>query len=71
MAFNLFDIEKTGLLTQDTLKKTLGLCVHKEDESKANEVVKNILAEVDSNGDGSISYDEFRMLMLKTLEKSK
>ena len=71
MAFNLFDIEKTGLLTQDTLKKTLGLCVHKEEESKANEVVKNILAEVDSNGDGSISYDEFRMLMLKTLEKSK
>ena len=66
LAFQYFDTENKGYLTKENLETTFGVS---KENSKENEIIKNILNEVDANGDGSISFKEFKSLMKKTLEK--
>ena len=35
--------------------------------SKQKAIIKNIIAEMDQNGDGEVSYPEFKQLMVKVL----
>ena len=65
LAFNSYDKDGSQLLSVDEIKKALGLIEGNED----NEVIKNIIKEIDLNGDGQISFDEFKQLMLKVVKK--
>jgi len=62
LAFATFDKDDSGTLTYGEIKQALGL-VDNED----NELIKNIIAEMDLNGDGDVSFQEFKELMLKVL----
>jgi len=61
MAFDFFDKDKSGKLSPDEVRAALGIGSNKKD----NELIKEIIAEVDLNNDGLISFDEFKHLMVK------
>ena len=61
-AFDYFDKDHNGFLTPDEIRDVLGL--GEEDES-SKIVVDEIIKDVDLNGDGIISYDEFKLMMVK------
>ena len=65
LAFNSYDKDGSQLLSVDEIKKALGLIEGEED----NDVIKKIIKEIDINGDGQISFDEFKQLMLKVIKK--
>lgn len=61
-AFNLFDRDGGGSISANEIKEVLG--VGKQiDEKVWNEIIK----EVDANGDGEISFLEFKIMMQKLL----
>jgi len=57
-AFRIFDKDHSGSITPSEIKAVL-----QTDSSIPNEVVNAILQQVDANGDGEISLDEFIALM--------
>jgi calcium-dependent protein kinase len=59
-AFDFFDKDHSGSLSPDEVREVLGL---NEDNNSTNKIVENIIKEVDVNGDGLISYDEFKTMM--------
>jgi calcium-dependent protein kinase len=65
-AFELFDIDHSGSITIDEIKKVLG-------NGRKNDVDdaewERILDEADSDGNGEISFDEFKAMMYKILVK--
>lgn len=62
VAFNLFDKDGGGSISANEIKEVLG--VGKSiDEKVWNEIIK----EVDANGDGEISFLEFKIMMQKLL----
>ena len=65
IAFNSFDKDGSQELSADEIKSALGLI---EEETGKN-VINEIIKEIDLNGDGLISFDEFKHLMLKVLQK--
>jgi calcium-dependent protein kinase len=65
MAFDFFDKDKSGKLSPDEVRAALGIGSNKKD----NELIKEIIAEVDLNNDGLISFDEFKHLMVKICSK--
>ena len=62
MAFASFDKDDSGTLTHSEIKAALGLM-----DNEDNELIKNIISEMDLNGDGDVSFSEFKQLMLKVL----
>ena len=60
-AFLMFDKDKTGLIHPDEIKKVLGF----GSEALSPKIMETIMKEVDENGDGEISFDEFCKLMRK------
>ena len=64
LAFDSYDKDGSQLLSMDEIKKALGII-----EGEDNDVIKGIIKEIDLNGDGEISFDEFRQLMLKVVRK--
>lgn len=64
LAFDSYDKDGSQLLSVDEIKKALGII-----EGEDNDVIKGIIKEIDLNGDGEISFDEFRQLMLKVVRK--
>lgn len=54
-AFSYFDLDKTGKISADNLKKGLG----EEDEVLLN----NILSSVDDDANGFIDFEEFKKMM--------
>lgn len=58
--FGMFDEDKSGYITAEEVKGILG-CGKNISEEVWNVIVK----EVDQNGDGKISYEEFKFMMLK------
>jgi len=62
--FHRFDIEECGLISADDLRKVLGNHFEGID-------VKDIIAEVDSSGDGKIDYDEFLAFFHKADEAAE
>ncbi len=63
-AFNMFDKDKSGLITTDELKLVLG-----QDSNISEKVWKQMISNIDENGDGELSYEEFRDMMYKILDK--
>ncbi len=63
MVFNAFDKDNSGNLTHDEIKMALGLI-----ETDDKDLIKNIISEIDVNGDGDISFEEFKELMLKVMQ---
>eukprot|EP00826_Nyctotherus_ovalis_P034980 TRINITY_DN2959_c0_g2_i2.p1 TRINITY_DN2959_c0_g2~~TRINITY_DN2959_c0_g2_i2.p1 ORF type:complete len:239 (+),score=42.85 TRINITY_DN2959_c0_g2_i2:982-1698(+) len=59
-AFDLFDINKSGSISADEIKKVLGL-----GKRFSEDIWKEIIAQVDVNNDGEISYKEFQTMMNK------
>ena len=57
-AFNLFDKDNSGSISADEIKDVLG--VGKNIDEK---VWNDIVLEVDGNGDGEISFSEFKTMM--------
>jgi calcium-dependent protein kinase len=64
VAFNLFDRDGGGSISSSEIKEVLGV------GKNIDEIVWNeIISEVDANGDGEISFPEFRTMMQKILEE--
>lgn len=62
MAFNFFDKDKSGKLSADEIKEVLG--VTGSDEN-SKQLIKTIIEEVDTNGDGLVSLEEFKSMMIR------
>jgi calcium-dependent protein kinase len=61
-AFNLFDRDGSGSISANEIKDVLG--VGKNIDEK---IWNQIISEVDNNGDGEISFEEFKTMMSKLL----
>jgi calcium-dependent protein kinase len=61
-AFKMFDKDGGGSISTDEIKQVLSFGQNLEES-----VVNDIIAQVDANGDGEISFDEFAEMMLKTV----
>lgn len=59
-AFTLFDKDGGGTIEASEIAAILGHNIQKEDE-----VWKEVIAEVDTNGDGQINFEEFKSMMMK------
>jgi calcium-dependent protein kinase len=64
LVFKSFDKDGSGLLTPNEIKAALGLI-----DSEDSELIKKIISEIDSNGDGDISFPEFKNLMINVLKQ--
>lgn len=61
MAFNVFDVDKSGKISVEELRRALGVGGEKKKD------LKKMLMEVDNNGDGEIDFGEFKRMMIKGL----
>lgn len=62
VAFNLFDKDGGGSISANEIKEVLGV-----GKSIDEKVWNDIIKEVDGNGDGEISFLEFKIMMQKLL----
>lgn len=62
-AFNLFDKDGSGSISATEVKDVLGIGKNIDDE-----VWSDIIKEVDGDGDGEISFEEFKAMMEKLFE---
>lgn len=62
-AFKMFDKDGGGSISTEEIKQVLSFGQNLE-ESVVNEIIK----QVDANGDGEISFDEFAEMMLKNIQ---
>ena len=61
-AFNMFDADKNGVISKPELK-----AVFETVEQKDDELWNEIFGEVDVDGDGDISFEEFKLCMHSAL----
>lgn len=61
-AFKMFDKDGGGSISTEEIKQVLSFGQNL-DESVINAIIK----QVDENGDGEISYDEFQAMMVKNM----
>lgn len=59
-AFKMFDKDGSGSISASEIKEVLGF-----GQSMSEEAVNDIIKQVDDNGDGEISFDEFAQMMKK------
>ena len=59
-AFKMFDKDGSGLISTDEIKQVLSHGKHLDDAT-----VTEIIKQVDENGDGEISFEEFSKMMKK------
>jgi calcium-dependent protein kinase len=60
-AFDAFDLDHSGYITVDEIKKMLG----GQNEGVGDDIWKQMLEEADENGDGMIDLQEFKNLMTR------
>jgi len=65
-AFNLFDKDNSGTIDPSEIA---GIYGHNGTESQ--EVWQAIIQEIDINGDGQISFDEFKIMFKKLAERDE
>ena len=58
----MFDKDGGGSISIDEIKQVLSF-----GQTLDEEVVQQIIKQVDANGDGEISYDEFAQMMLQNI----
>lgn len=63
ITFKCFDIDRNGRITADELREVLGNGVEKYS------VWKELIDEVDMNGDGELDLEEFKVMMLAMISK--
>lgn len=68
-AFRYFDKDNSGEITFDEIEEVFKKSV--ADQTKVHDGLKKIISEVDLNGDGIISFEEFVIVMKKMLKKNK
>ena len=66
-AFRYFDKDGSGEITFNEIEEVFKQSI--ADKNKVHESLKKIISEVDTNGDGVISFDEFSTVMKKMLKK--
>ena len=64
-AFRLFDKDGNGSISAQEIKAVLGVGKKFGNEKIFDEIIR----EVDTNGDGVITYDEFKVMMRKFLDE--
>ena len=74
MAFNFFDKDQSGMLDVNEVKAVLGMSTKGgkgdlQNNDKKDEYIKSVIAEIDLNKDGEVSYHEFKELMKKVLKE--
>lgn len=62
-AFKMFDKDGGGSISTDEIKQVLSF-----GQALDESVVQQIIEQVDANGDGEISYEEFAAMMLKNID---
>lgn len=62
-AFSYYDKDNSGSISVDEIRNVLGVGQHISDA-----VWKQVVLEVDDNGDGEVSFDEFKIMMQKLLK---
>ena len=62
LAFNMFDKDNSGSISASEVKQVLGVGKNIEES-----LWREIINEVDTNGDGEISFEEFKTMMEKLL----
>ena len=62
-AFKMFDKDGGGSISTDEIKQVLSFGQNLDEA-----VVNQIIQQVDENGDGEISYEEFAAMMLKNID---
>eukprot|EP00352_Strombidinopsis_acuminata_P004002 CAMPEP_0176397868 /NCGR_PEP_ID=MMETSP0126-20121128/45466_1 /TAXON_ID=141414 ORGANISM="Strombidinopsis acuminatum, Strain SPMC142" /NCGR_SAMPLE_ID=MMETSP0126 /ASSEMBLY_ACC=CAM_ASM_000229 /LENGTH=408 /DNA_ID=CAMNT_0017772431 /DNA_START=230 /DNA_END=1456 /DNA_ORIENTATION=- len=62
-AFKMFDKDGSGIITSDEIKEVLGF-----GNDLTSEAVDKIVKQVDENGDGEISFEEFVTMMKKFVD---
>jgi len=65
LAFEYFDKDKSGNLSPDEIRDVLGLTGNKK---KAEKLINDIIKEIDSDGDGLVSFEEFKKMMKNNKE---
>ena len=65
-AFRYFDKDNSGEITFDEIESVFKESI--TDKTKVHEALKQIISEVDTNGDGIISFEEFADIMKKMLK---
>ena len=63
-AFNVYDKDNSGSIQTDEIRDVLGV-----GKNITEEVWQQVVREVDENGDGEVSYEEFKMMMESLLSK--
>ena len=61
----MFDVDHSGTITIDEIKKILGTGAANIDDAEW----ERILDEVDEDGNGEISFEEFKLMMYRLLGK--
>lgn len=64
LAFDFFDKDGSGMLSADEIKDVLGVV---KDDNEKGDLIAKVIAEVDTNGDGEVSFEEFKNLMKKNI----
>jgi len=64
--FNLFDEDKSGKISPSEIQAVLG-----GDSDISENVWKEIMLEIDENGDGEIEFDEFKQMMYLIMNDNK
>ena len=63
-AFRYYDKDGSGSISCEEIKNVLGV-----GKTISVEAWSNVVKEVDSNGDGEVSYEEFKAMMMKLLKE--
>lgn len=63
VAFNMFDKDRSGKITTDEIRDVLG-----KEAKISDNVWKQIVHEIDGNGDGEVSFNEFKHMMTKIID---
>jgi calcium-dependent protein kinase len=60
----MFDKDGSGSISGDEIKEALGMT----GDGTVDEKIQDIMKQVDDNGDGEISFEEFKFMMKKLSE---
>jgi serine/threonine protein kinase len=68
IAFSMFDTDKNGVLSLQEIRDALGV-VNTEDEKRSkNGIINKLVQNIDTDGNGTISFDEFYKLMMDVVD---